>query len=362
MTRSVVISGLGMVTALGDGALATWKAVSEGAVSQGPASTLSGDGFSRAQALSSAAMREALTQAAIDTSSMDIACTVSASKPFVSTGAAGALEAIPPDAINDDLRTRFNLRGEGRNVVAACATGPYSVATAASWIQEGLYDVVLAGSVEPWPHELIQAGFRQLGVVSPEGRTRPFDRDRAGFSFGEGAAVFVLESETHAERRKQAPLARLSGWALGADGHSAVAFNSNGQRIAEVIARACRCASLEPKAIGHVNAHGTATPLNDWIETQALEKAFGSAAEHLMVSATKGSTGHLLGAAGSVELGLTVLALQNQFIPPTATLETPDPKCRLDYTPRKGHPAAFSHALSLSFGFGGPIGVVVVSQ
>jgi 3-oxoacyl-[acyl-carrier-protein] synthase II len=140
-----------------------------------------------------------------------------------------------------------------------------------------------------------------------------------------------------------------------------VAFNSNGARIAAVINRALDRGGLSKEMVKHVNAHGTATRLNDWIETQALLKAFGPRAERLMISATKASTGHLLGASGSVELIFTVLALRHQFVPPTATLEQPDPECPLDYTPRNGRAAAFEHALSLSFGFGGPIGALVVS-
>ena len=147
-----------------------------------------------------------------------------------------------------------------------------------------------------------------MGVVSPEGVTRPFDRTRSGFMFGEGAGVIVLESAAHAEARGARTLVRLSGWALGADAHSAVAFNSNGAKIAGVVARALGRAGLSASDVRHVNAHGTGTRLNDWIETQALMTAFGTHAKKLMISATKASTGHLLGAAGSVEFILTVLS------------------------------------------------------
>ncbi len=143
-------------------------------------------------------------------------------------------------------------------MIAACATGAYSIALAASWIEQGICDVVLAGSVEPYPHPLIEAGFRQMGVMSPETVTRPFDRDRSGFTFGEGAGVVVLESAEHASRRGARALAHLSGWALGADSHSAVAFNSNGAKIAGVIDRALSRGGLSASSdIGHVNAHGT---------------------------------------------------------------------------------------------------------
>jgi len=311
-----------------------------------------------------AAAKEALQQAGLwDGSRLlidpeTLGCTVSASKPLFGNGRE---EIIAPDAIHQELRRRFAFRGESRNLIAACATGAYSIATAALWIEEGICDVVLAGSVEPYPHPLIAAGFKQMGVVSSEGVTRPFDRRRCGFSFGEAAGVVVLESPAHARRRGHEALAVLSGWALGADTHSAVAFNSNGRHIADVVHRALRRAGLLPREVRHVNAHGTGTRLNDRIETQALQKAFGAHAGRLMISATKASTGHLLGAAGSVEFILAALALRHQFIPPTLTLQEPDPQCPLDYTPLKGHGAAFEHALSLSFGFGGSIGALIVS-
>lgn len=268
---------------------------------------------------------------------------------------------VPPDAINDFVSNRFGLAGERRNVIAACATGAYSIALGASWIEQGLCDVVIAGSVEPQPHPLIEAGFQRMGVISTEGITRPFDKRRSGFTFGEGAGVVVLESEESAQRRRAKVHVRLAGWALGADAHSAVAFNSNGRRVADVISKALLRAKIETSQLSHVHAHGTATQLNDRIETQALLKAFGRQADKLMISATKASTGHLLGASGSVEFVLMVMSLWRQFIPPTATLEEPDPECPLDYTPQNGHPAAFENALSLSFGFGGPIGALVVS-
>jgi 3-oxoacyl-[acyl-carrier-protein] synthase II len=200
-----------------------------------------------------------------------------------------------------------------------------------------------------------------MGVMSDEPAMRPFARNRSGFVLGEGAGVVVLESKAHAARRDAPVQALLSGWGWGSDTHSPVAFNSNGALIAQVIRRALDRARLQPEDIQHVNAHGTATLSNDWIETQALIKAFGSHAKKLMISATKSSTGHLLGAAGSIEFILTLQALLHQYVPPTAHLEEPDTACCLDYTPQKGHAALLCHAVSLSFGFGGPIGALVVS-
>jgi 3-oxoacyl-[acyl-carrier-protein] synthase II len=322
-----------------------------------------GEGLARAQELSSLAAIEALSGAGLwngqDLQNIDperIGCTFSASKPLFDDDC-----PMAPDVINNFVSNQFGLQGERRNVIAACATGAHSIALGASWIEQDLCDVVVAGSVEPYPHPLIQSGFRQMGVTSSENVTRPFDLQRSGFTFGEGSGVVVLESEKSAHRRGANIQGRLTGWALGADGHSPVAFNSNGARIADVITRALKHGELSASDVDHVNAHGTGTRLNDWIETQALIKAFGPKADRLMISATKASTGHLLGASGSIEFIFTLLALRNQFVPPTRTLQTPDPECSLDYTAKTGHTAKIRHGLSLSFGFGGPIGVLLAS-
>ncbi len=369
MTR-IVITGLGLSTSVGPTLPETWAAVSgPGPTEQrsrdwglAPISDISGLLGARrfaqravAEALAEARVLESNHLTGIDASR--IGCTFSASKPL----ADGDLWRAP-DEITSHIVRHFGFEGESRNVIAACATGVYSIALGASWIEAGLCDVVVAGSVEPDVHPLMAAGFRQMGVVTSEPVMRPFDRDRSGFVFGSGAGALVLESEAHARARGQEPLAILSGWGLGADGHSAFAFNSGGARIADVIKRAITRARLSPESVAHVNAHGTATPLNDRLETQALRHAFGSHAEKLMISATKSSTGHLLGAAGSVEAALTVLAIHHQRVPPTRTLQTAAPDCPLDYTPREGRFAPLAHAISLSFGFGGSIGALVFSE
>lgn len=364
MRVSIAITGLGVCSPLGEGTAANWRRLLKGAA-ETPGLSPSYPGERGAIRLAEKAVEEALRQAGLwDGQKLHgvdperLGCTLSASKPFFDESLASIL---PPETVNQSIRRHFGLRGESRNVIAACATGAYAIALAASWIEQGVCDVVVAGSVEPTASPLIAAGFRRMGVLSGEGVTRPFDRDRSGFVMGAGAGVVVLESADRARRRGQSVCARLSGWGLGADGHSAVAFNSGGGRIADVIVAGLRKAGLRPADIQHVNAHGTATRLNDRIETQALVKAFGSRAGRLMISATKSGTGHLLGASGSVECVFAALALQRQFVPPTATLRRPDPQCRLDYTPRQGHAARIDHALSLSFGFGGPIGALVVS-
>lgn len=355
----IAVTGLGLHTGLGRGVADTWRRVVEPAAA--PTLTLhTPTGYARAEDLSFSAIDEAWQQAGLTAAeARTIGCTFSASKPLFTSDDEAVLS---PGLLTDAVQARYGLGGESRTIVAACATGAYAVALAADWITQGVCDAVVTGSVEPRPHPLMAAGFQRMGVVSPDPVMRPFDRDRAGFVFGEGAGAIVLESEAHAAARGARPLAWLSGWARGADGHSAVAFNSGGARIADVIGKALAKARLAPTEIGHVNAHGTATRLNDALETQAIRRAFGPHASALKISATKSTTGHLLGAAGSVEFVLTVLALREQRVPPTAHLSVPDPVCDLDYTPRQAAAASFAHAASLSFGFGGPIGVLVASR
>jgi 3-oxoacyl-(acyl-carrier-protein) synthase len=384
MAKDIWITGIGACTAFAADAERLWWRASGLGCATASRETQSIDKTAET------AVREALKDARLfhndtlqNVSSDRVGCSFSVSKPILNlsspavTGrgsklfvnvdsppeAAGNDDFInPPEVISQHIANRFHIHGERRNVIAACATGAYSVALGASWIRDGLCDVVIAGSGEPPCNPLMRAGFQKMGVLTEDSAMRPFDRRRSGFVLGDGAGAVILESSEQAARRNARPRARLSGWGWGADSHSAVAFNSNGERIASVIRQALSRAGLQAPAIEHVNAHGTATSLNDWIETQALLKAFGRHAENLKISATKSTTGHLLGAAGSIELVLTVQALERGFIPPTATLEEADPECPLNYTPRTGQAAKFGNALSLSFGFGGPIGALIVSR
>jgi len=239
----VVVTGMGLVTQLG-GINATWNAFwpcqkPKRGAAFGTAKRSNLKGLWRAEEMAQRAVADALAQAGLwDGQSLQgidaerIGCTVSASKPLFDGD-----RPVPPEALNSSIGRAFGFQGESRNIVAACATGAYSIALGASWIRQGVCDVVVAGSAEPYPHPLIAAGFSQMGVLSPDGVTRPFDKNRAGFSFGEGAGVIVLESAESARRREAKPLLELRGWSLGADGHSAVAFNSGGAKIADVIRR-----------------------------------------------------------------------------------------------------------------------------
>ena len=188
----------------------------------------------------------------------------------------------------------------------------------------------------------------------PERASRPFDAERDGFVIGEGAGILMLESLEHAERRGAPILAEVVGYGMSgrrASHHGA--GRGNGDGAYRVMRAAIRDAKIEPEQIGYVNAHGTSTPLGDAIETKAMKRVFGEHAKKIAVSSTKSMTGHLLGGAGGLEAGISVLALRDQVLPPTINQETPDPECDLDYVPNHTRKADVEYALSNSFGFGG---------
>jgi 3-oxoacyl-[acyl-carrier-protein] synthase II len=201
-------------------------------------------------------------------------------------------------------------------------------------------------------------GFAAMKALStrndqPERASRPFDADRDGFVIGEGAGILILESLEYAERRGARILAEIVGYGMSGDAYHITAPEGNGDGAYRVMRAAIRDARLEPHQIDYVNAHGTSTPLGDAIETKAMKRVFGEDAKKIAVSSTKSMTGHLLGGAGGLEAGISVLALRDQVLPPTINQETPDPECDLDYIPNHMRKASLEHALSNSFGFGG---------
>lgn len=364
---TVVVTGLGLMTPLGAGREETWRNLLLGKSGLGwdePAGRMLGrvprvSEGQRSQALALWAAEEALSDARLDRNSlggMNVGCSVSSSKQNL-FALNDPWNAFLPDALPTDLARALGLRGGPvRNVVAACATGVHSVILAMDWLREGLCDVALAGSAESSLHPLIMAGFENMGVLSNE--VRPFDRRRSGFVMGEGAGVFVIETLEHARNRGAEIYGAVTGWAMGSDASHITRFNSDGRTMAMVLKRAWERGGLDPARVGYLNAHGTATRANDVLETKAIRHAFGSHAQSLSISSTKAATGHLLGAAGSVEFGFSLLALREQAVPPTLNLEDPDPECDLDYTPTLAKPRSMEAVMSLSFGFGGPIGAL----
>jgi len=262
---------------------------------------------------------------------------------------------------------RYGAGGPNYAPVAACSTGAHAIGEALWSIRTGRTDAVIAGAAEAAVTALGIGGFEAMNALScrndaPHAASRPFDRERDGFVLGEGAGVLVLEEEERARLRGAPILAEVAGYAANANAFHLTQPTDDGAPAARCIREALRDAGLDGERIDYVNAHGTSTPLNDVHETRALKAAFGPRARNLPVSSTKSMTGHLLGAAGSTEAAISVLALVHGVIPPTINQEVPDPECDLDYVPNQAREASLRAAMSLSFGFGGTNTVLVFTR
>jgi 3-oxoacyl-[acyl-carrier-protein] synthase II len=258
----------------------------------------------------------------------------------------------------------LGLRGPALASVAACASGLYSYMEAKQLIESGRCDVVLAGGTEAALHPLPIAALANMKALSrrndePERASRPFDKDREGFVFGEGAVVMVIESEARAMARKARVYAELAGGGLSCDAFHITAPLEDGSGAEDAIREAISNAGLQPEDIDYIAAHGTGTPLNDVSETRAVKAAFGEHAYKLALSSPKSMVGHLLGGAGAVGAFAAVMAIHSGIIPPTINLETPDPECDLDYTPLKAAKREVRAAAANGFGFGGQNGCII---
>lgn len=380
----MVVTGLGMLTALGSNVKETWAGLLSGScgleadscggleVAAGRVKNFSVTRGSRVLALALAASREALGSAALMEKCLPCACIAGVGKPELGEGnqglrlevlSAGYLQASLAAALSQELR----LMGPTLAVSAACATGAVAVGLGFEWIREGRCSRVLIACAESPLHPLYVAGFRQMGVLAPlngsaKGAVKPFDRRRAGFGLGEGAAAVLLEEEGLALRRGATPLAEMEGFSqMNAGGHS-ICFDHEGICVADALSQTMRRTGRRPADIDYLNCHGTATLLNDAMETRAVKRAFGKSSGELSLSSTKASTGHLLSATGAVEAAFAVLASRNDQIPPTLNLEESDPDCDLDFTPLVGRSRRVRRSMSLSFGFGGAIGALLFSK
>jgi 3-oxoacyl-[acyl-carrier-protein] synthase II len=256
------------------------------------------------------------------------------------------------------ISMRFGAKGPNSSVVTACATGNHAIGEAMRIIERGDADVMIAGGSEAIIIPLTVAGFCQMKAMStrnddPTKASRPFDAERDGFVCGEGGGLVVLESLEHARKRDARIYAEVVGYGMTGDAHHMTAPDPEGDGAARAMAAALRDASLEPSAVGYINAHGTSTPYNDKFETIAIKRVFGAHAKKLAVSSTKSMTGHLLGAAGGIEAIATAFALHHGVLPPTMNYEKPDPDCDLDYIPNQARKQDVEVALSNAFGFGG---------
>ncbi|TMJ12160.1 MAG: beta-ketoacyl-ACP synthase II [Bacillati bacterium ANGP1] len=260
---------------------------------------------------------------------------------------------------------QFGLRGPSNTPVGACASGTISLMEARRWIEAGEADYVLAGGTEGGLTPTVWAALCALGALStrndaPEKASRPFDRDRDGFVYGEGAVVFVVERDDLARTREAGVYAELAGAAMTSDAYHETAPQPEGEAAALAIRRALADAHAGPDEVDLIVAHGTGTPLNDTAETRAIKHGLGRRARTVPVTAPKSMVGHLIGAAGSLAALVGVLAIRDGRIPPTINLENPDPDCDLDYVPRRARRAVVRLALANAFGFGGQNCVVAV--
>jgi 3-oxoacyl-[acyl-carrier-protein] synthase II len=262
----------------------------------------------------------------------------------------------------------LGLKGPNLALTTACAAGTQAIGEAAEVIRRGAADVMLAGGAESAICEIAIAGFDSMRALASGGNdeparaSRPFDARRTGFVMGEGAGVLVLEDFERARARGAPILAELAGYGISSDAFHITAPSPGGEGAARAIREALAQAEMKPEDIGYINAHGTSTPLNDKLETEAVKSIFGDRAKETPMSSNKSMIGHLLGGAGGVEAVATVLTLVNQTIPPTINLENPDPECDLDYVPNVARKAGgLRAALSNSFGFGGHNGAIVIS-
>ena len=403
MDRRVVVTGIGLVCAVGNTAPETWENLAAGRGGIAPITQFDTTGFSVTFAaevknfdplqfidkkesrkmarfihLALAATDEAIKSAAltIDPSNAD------RSGVFIGSGIGGfeVIERehsnllnggprkispffIPAAIVNmaaGHVSIRYGAKGPISATATACTTSANAIGDAARIIQHGDADVMIAGGSEAAVTPMSVGGFAAMRALStrndaPALASRPFDKDRDGFVVGEGAGILILEELEHARARGAKILAELNGYGMSADAYHMTGIAPEGEGAQRSMRAALKDAKMQPEEIDYVNAHATSTPLGDGNESRAIETVFGEhALSHtLKVSSTKSMTGHLLGGAGGLEAGITILTLLNQKAPPTINLENVDPECRLDYVANTALPMKIDAALSNSFGFGG---------
>jgi 3-oxoacyl-[acyl-carrier-protein] synthase II len=393
---------MGMVTCLGSGVEANWDALMAGRSGIGPITLFNAERFTtriagevrgnfdpeghiptkelrrmdRHQQFALVAAGEAFVQSGLSSSPEDpYRCGVIVGSGIggLATIEAGVLIGhekgpralhpltIPKAVINltpGMLSIKYGFRGPNFGVVNACTSGTSAIGEAFRMVREGRADVMLSGGTEAVITVLSVGAFNALRALScrndePQRASRPFDLNRDGFVISEGAGIIVLESLDHALNRGSKILGEIVGYGATDDAYHYVMPRPDGDGAYRAMKDALGDAGIEPSQIDYINAHGTSTDLNDKMETLAIKRLFGAAAEKVSISSTKSMTGHLIGAAGAVEAIYTVSALDRGFVPPTINLETPDPDCDLDYTPNKAIPKEMEYALSNSFAFGG---------
>jgi 3-oxoacyl-[acyl-carrier-protein] synthase II len=399
--RRVVVTGIGLVSSLGIGTDANWSALTSGTsgittISKFDAShfatQIAGEvhGFEPLKYLEKKDVKKmdvfiqyaiAASQFAMDDSGFKVTAQNAPNVGvYIASGIGGfttierehksLLEGGPrkispffiPSAIINlaagQVSIRFGAKGPNSATCTACSASAHAIGDAFEIIKRGDADAMIAGGSEAAITPMGIGGFGALRALSqrndePYRASRPFDRDRDGFVVGEGAGVIILEEHDQAVARGARIYAELVGYGMAADAYHITAPSEDGDGPLRVMLRTLKSAGVEPSQVSYINAHGTSTPHGDKVETIAIKRAFGRKEKVPPVSSTKSMTGHLLGAAGGLEAGISVLAVHHQLAPPTANLDCPDPECDLDYIPNRARPMAIEYALSNSFGFGG---------
>jgi 3-oxoacyl-[acyl-carrier-protein] synthase II len=401
LNRRVVVSGIGLVSALGIGTRETWAALLAGQSGvtritrfdvSGYATQIAAEvkGFDPLAFIEKKEIKKmdlfiqyaiAAAQFAMDDSGLQI---TEANAPnigvYIGSGIGGFItierehEAllnggprkvspffIPSAIINlasGQVSIRFGAKGPNSATCTACSASAHAIGDAYEIIKRCDADAMIAGGSEAAICAMSVGGFGQLRALStrndePARASRPFDKDRDGFIIGEGAGVLILEELEHARRRGATIYAEIVGYGMSSDAYHMTAPSEDGDGARRVMAMAVRKAGIAPSDVDYINAHGTSTPYNDRLETLAIRNCFGEHADKLAISSTKSMTGHLLGGAGGLEGGITALAVHHQVAPPTINLDDPDPECDLDYVPHQSRQMPIRYALSNSFGFGG---------
>ena len=401
MNRRVVVTGIGLVSALGIGTKETWAGLLAGQSGvtritrfdvSGYATQIAAEvkGFDPLAFIEKKEIKKmdlfiqyaiAAAQFAMDDSGLQI---TDANAPnigvYIGSGIGGFItierehEAllnggprkvspffIPSAIINlasGQVSIRFGAKGPNSATCTACSASAHAIGDAYEIIKRCDADAMIAGGSEAAICAMSVGGFGQLRALStrndePARASRPFDKDRDGFIIGEGAGVLILEELEHARRRGARIYAEIVGYGMSSDAYHMTAPSEDGDGARRVMAMAVRKAGVAPSDVDYINAHGTSTPYNDKLETLAIKNCFGDHAYKVAISSTKSMTGHLLGGAGGLEAGISALAVFHDEVPPTINLDNPDPECDLDYVPHKSRKMPVRYALSNSFGFGG---------
>jgi 3-oxoacyl-[acyl-carrier-protein] synthase II len=410
LTRRVVVTGVGLISSVGIGTEANWEGLLAGRSGIGPitrfdttrfAARIAGEvqGFDPLAFVDKKDVKKmdafiqyaiAASQFAVDDARLEVTpANADNVGVFIASGIGGfaTIERehnellaggprrvspffIPATIINlaaGQVSMRFGARGPNLATCTACTASAHAVGEAYEIIKRGDADVMIAGGAEAAITPLSVGGFGSMRALStrndePARASRPFDKDRDGFIIGEGAGIVILEELQTALARGATIYAEMAGYGLSADAYHLTSQPDDGNGAVRSMRMALRKAGVQPEAVDYINAHGTSTPVNDPTETLAVKTTFGDHARKLVMSSTKSMTGHLLGAAGGLEAGISALAVRHQIAPPTINLDEPDPRCDLDYAANVKRPMKIRYAMSNSFGFGGTNGTILMKR